>query len=101
MRHGLVQADLAQRVGVTQQTVSKWINGETVPRAKLLPLIEEATGAERGELSRLIFGDDPGPVPPGRPTSDLAALNKKLTRLQPHELAKVEAYVDGVFDSRS
>lgn len=100
VRHGLVQADLAERIGVSQQTVSKWITGETFPRPKLLPLIEEAAGTQPGELSQLIFGSTAGVARPPRAPSDLAALSKKLTRLHPEELARVEAYVDGLFDSR-
>ncbi len=33
---GLGQAELAQRVGVTQQTISRWENGEVVPPPKRL-----------------------------------------------------------------
>ena len=33
---GLGQADLAKRVGVTQQTISRWENGEVVPAPKRL-----------------------------------------------------------------
>jgi transcriptional regulator with XRE-family HTH domain len=33
---GLGQADLAKRVGVTQQTISRWENGEVVPPPKRL-----------------------------------------------------------------
>ncbi|MCU1453100.1 MAG: helix-turn-helix protein [Acidimicrobiales bacterium] len=102
VRHGLVQADLAKRVGVSQQTVSKWITGETLPRPKLVPLLEEAIGVEPGELGRFLYG---GPNGSARafvvPKSDLAALSRKLSRLEPAELARVEAYIDGLFDSRT
>ncbi|MCU1499450.1 MAG: helix-turn-helix protein [Acidimicrobiales bacterium] len=101
VRHGLVQADLAKRVGVSQQTVSKWITGETLPRPKLVPLLEEAIGVESGELGRFLFG---GPNGSSRslvvPKSDLSALSRKLSRLDPNELARVEAYIDGLFDAR-
>lgn len=33
---GLGQAELAERVGVTQQTISRWENGEVVPPPKRL-----------------------------------------------------------------
>lgn len=40
----LTQADAAQRLGVTQQTVSDWIAGGSVPRGQNLLRLREAFG---------------------------------------------------------
>ncbi len=39
---GLGQAQLAERVGVTQQTISRWENGEVVPPPKRLAKVAKA-----------------------------------------------------------
>lgn len=39
---GLGQAELASRVGVTQQTISRWENGEVVPPPKRLAKVAQA-----------------------------------------------------------
>jgi transcriptional regulator with XRE-family HTH domain len=39
---GLGQAQLAERVGVTQQTISRWENGEVVPPPKRLARVAKA-----------------------------------------------------------
>ena len=39
VKHGLSQDDLAQKVFVTRQAVSRWENGETVPNIETLKLL--------------------------------------------------------------
>lgn len=39
---GLGQAELAERVGVTQQTISRWENGEVIPPPKRLAKVARA-----------------------------------------------------------
>ena len=43
-RLGLTQGEFARRIGVSQQSVSKWEDGLSVPRGKRLDQIIRATG---------------------------------------------------------
>lgn len=103
IRHGLTQAELATSLGVSQQTVSKWIIGETAPRRRHVPVLEEMFGVERGEFATLFFaqlGALPPPEARKPPRTSVAALAKKLSRLSADELLRVESYIDGLFDNR-
>ncbi|WP_028509400.1 zinc ribbon domain-containing protein [Ruminococcus sp. NK3A76] len=57
-KHGLSQDELAQKVFVTRQAVSRWENGDTVPNTDTLRLLSEVFGvsinAILGEPSQLI-----------------------------------------------
>jgi len=103
-RVGLTQQQFATEIGVSQQTVSKWITGETTPRFRHLPHIEEVVGVPVGSLSPLLFAphDAPPPLPrhPRTPTS-VAALRRKMNGLTSAELAEVASFVDGIFKNRS
>lgn len=48
---GLAQAELAERVGVTQQTISRWENGEVAPPPKRLAAVAEVLNLK---LERLL-----------------------------------------------
>ena len=39
VKHGMSQDDLAEKVFVTRQAVSRWENGETVPNTETLKLL--------------------------------------------------------------
>ena len=41
MKHGLTQDDLAQKIFVTRQAVSRWENGETAPNTETLKLLSK------------------------------------------------------------
>ncbi len=41
---GWSQAELARRVGVTQQTVQQWVSGKATPKASSLDKLVEVTG---------------------------------------------------------
>ena len=63
----LTQQDLADRLRVTQQTVSRWEAGTHRPRANQLPSIAAALHLNVGDLRRLVGDDDaatPGVVLP-------------------------------------
>jgi transcriptional regulator with XRE-family HTH domain len=52
---GLLQRDLAARLGVTRQAVSMWLSGRGRPRAAVARLLEEVTGgAVRADKIRAI-----------------------------------------------
>ena len=50
IKHGLTQDDLASKLGVSFQTISKWENLVTMPDVALLPNISEAFGVTIDEL---------------------------------------------------
>ncbi|EOL5138197.1 helix-turn-helix domain-containing protein, partial [Escherichia coli] len=41
---GWSQAELARRIGVTQQTVQQWVSGKATPKASSLDKLVEVTG---------------------------------------------------------
>lgn len=82
---GMTQADLAIRLGVYQQTVSKWIKGETTPRPKRLRSIEQLLELDAGELLAVAFDEDHDPPPAAAPTARptrYAVLDRRLTVLE-------------------
>lgn len=46
----LTQEDLADQVGVEGMTVSRWERGESLPRRKFWPKLQEITGLEIAEI---------------------------------------------------
>ncbi len=52
----LSQADLARLVGVSQQTVSKWVKGEARPRPERLADLADAVDVPARELALLATG---------------------------------------------
>jgi len=101
---GLTQQQFATEVGVSQQTVSKWITGETTPRFRHLPRIEEVLGVAPGTLSPLLFAPRGAPEadhPADRSAALVAGLQRKVSELSADELARVETYVDRIFKHRS
>lgn len=50
---GWGQAEIADRLGVTQQTVSRWENGDSLPRPRRLLEIAELLGLDSSTLHRL------------------------------------------------
>lgn len=95
---GLSQKAVAARVGVSQQTVSKWLTGETQPRVKLLPALADALSIDPTELSAaLVAINEPAP---GDAASELrlAALDRQIRDLTPAQMDQLEAYVRGLRD---
>ena len=56
IKHGLTQDDLASKLGVSFQTISKWENLVTMPDVALLPEISSAFGVTIDELFDLSVG---------------------------------------------
>jgi transcriptional regulator with XRE-family HTH domain len=95
---GLSQADVATHVGVRQQTVSKWLTGETQPRVKLLPALADTLGLEPTDLSTALVppvGDRPADE-----TSELriTAFSRRIRELSPDQMDLLEAYLRGLHD---
>ena len=65
---GLDQLELGRRVGVGQQTVSRWETGASLPKADRLPVLAEVLGLDGEQVHRWA-----GYLPPERssPAADL------------------------------
>lgn len=83
---GITQAELATRLGVYQQTVSKWIKGETSPRPRRLRIIEQLLELGEGELLAVAFKEDHDPPPAALGTASrpptLAMVERRLNALE-------------------
>lgn len=95
---GLSQADVATRVGVRQQTVSKWLTGETQPRVKLLPALADTLGLEPTHLSTALV--PPRVEPDLEEVSEVrvAAFARRMRDLSPEQMDRLEAYLRGLQD---
>ena len=91
-RRSLSQADLARKIGVTQQSVSKWEAGTASPRGEQLAQLNEALDIAPGEWEDLLGGlDDLEPLQ--------AARMKAMVRLFIDE--KPKAALEGGIDFNS
>lgn len=54
VRNNLTQLELAERLGVRQQTVSRWESGTAIPPPPRVTALEDELGLERGTLHRLV-----------------------------------------------
>lgn len=97
---GISQVELAQRVGVSQQTVSKWLTAETQPRPKLLTTLARALDVDATELSATLVADEAPPSPDQLMAMRVSALDRRIRDLEPAQMARLEAYVRGLLDSR-
>lgn len=50
-KHDLTQEELAERLGVSYQSVSRWENGATYPDIELMPAISKLLGITVDELN--------------------------------------------------
>jgi transcriptional regulator with XRE-family HTH domain len=55
--NGLTQPALAEQLGVTKATISRWESGTRSPRKATLPLIVEKTGISPGALLGIDQGE--------------------------------------------
>ena len=95
---GLDQAELGSRVGVGQQTVSRWETGLAVPRPSRLTGLAEVLGLESEYLHRLA-----GYLPADRssPAADLVhAVYERAAELSDEELLLLLDRVWQVYRSR-
>lgn len=63
---GLTQAELADRAGLNQDTLSNWERGHRVPNVASLPILVDALGASLDDLLR-VPATDTEKRPRGRP----------------------------------
>ena len=66
---GLSQEELAEKLGISRQSVSKWERNESLPEADKLPLLARIFSVS---VDQLLTGEEPpsqgGPVPPPPPS---------------------------------
>ncbi len=95
---GLDQLELGRRVGVGQQTVSRWETGAAVPKANRLPLLADVLGLDSEYLHRMA-----GYLPADRssPAADLVhGLYERAAELTDDELLLLLDRVWQVYRSR-
>lgn len=95
---GLSQADVAGRVGVRQQTVSKWLTGETQPRVKLLPALADTLALESTDLSMALVPPTVEASPEELSELRVTALARRMRDLTPEQMDRLEAYMRGLQD---
>ena len=61
---GLNQTDIANRLGVSKQAVSKWFNGQATPDKGLLPGLANTLKIDMTELTSRLFGEAGSAVVP-------------------------------------
>ncbi|HVL52488.1 MAG TPA: helix-turn-helix transcriptional regulator [Actinomycetota bacterium] len=81
---GLGQGALAERVGVTQQTISRWENGEVVPPPKRLAKLAAALGLDTRKL--LAYAGYLGAEPETSQWEGLTAFYERMPELSNQEL---------------
>ncbi|HYN99315.1 MAG TPA: helix-turn-helix transcriptional regulator [Actinomycetota bacterium] len=81
---GLGQTQLAERIGVTQQTISRWESGEIVPPPKRLAKLAEALNLDASRM--LSYAGYLGPEADGKQWDLLTVFYEHLTQLPDDEL---------------
>lgn len=84
-RSGVGVSQLATAVGVSRAAVSAWRAGTSAPDLQRIGDIEQAVGAEHGELFAALGGDAPQEAPAGSAAasgdvSELAAMMADIQR---------------------
>lgn len=83
---GLEQVELARRLGVTQQTVSKWETGVTVPRAARLAALASLLDLDPALLHRVTATGGGSPLRQGASAREL---HHSLELLSERELLRL------------
>lgn len=94
---GLTQDDLADALGITQQTISEWERGRAAPHFKRSATVDKALRLPEGTLARALqqeAGLDRPPTPDGDEAPQIAALSGKLSRLNDRDRKYVEDLVE-------
>ena len=75
---GLSQEELAGKLHVVRQTVSKWEKGLSVPDADMLIALAQALDSSPAELLGAVGEEDTGPAQAHELAGQLAELNARL-----------------------
>lgn len=96
-KKGWSQAELGRRIGVAQQSVNKWMAGETRPSPRRLGQIEEALDLDPGSLIVMVGYAAPNQtITRYTPAAKSADLPDKISRLAPEDRQMIERLVDRV-----
>lgn len=77
------QAELAEALDVTQQTVSGWENGDSLPRTSRVVKIADALGVDPTNVARSLIDDGPGPAVSDASTAErLASMESRLDAVE-------------------
>ncbi len=82
---GMTQRELAERLNVTDKSVSRWERDETVPDLTLIPVIAEIFGVTADELLR---GERSAPALEGSEAKNSPRGEKQLERIINHSVLK-------------
>lgn len=96
---GLTQEELANRLGLTNQAVSKWENGQSCPDIELLPALADLFGVTLDQLfDRAALSASAGQELPWQDDDTLHAVvfvGHRLCDSKPMECGKVELHFSG------
>jgi transcriptional regulator with XRE-family HTH domain len=91
---GLTQTDLAELVGVPQQTIAFWEQSSRPPRSEALPRLAKALGVR---VEALIQPDAPRPAR-GGPVGKVRKLFEEVSKLPRSQQEKVVEFVSAFVD---
>jgi len=87
---GLSQGDLAQRVGVPQQTIAFWEQSDKPPRSDVVPKLAEALGVS---IQILFSENDVAVKKKGGPDGKLRKIFEDASRLPRRQQEKIAEFV--------
>ena len=94
---GLTQVELAERLNVSQSTITSWENGNRRPDLDLLPVIAQIFGVSVDEL---LGREEEKKEPPKGEALD-SALVDLLVNLTPDQVQRVKDFLAGMKASSS
>ena len=90
-KQNLTQEQLAEKIGVSNKTVSKWETGKTMPDYSVVELLCQVLNISVGEL---IAGKEPD-ANKSSYEEDMALLSYKIEQLENHKKSQIEASKNG------
>src|SRR4051794_28712824 len=96
---GLTQVALAEKLKVTQQTVSDWETGAIVPRLERLHQIADALGIDRDEVTRAVLAVDE--IVMTRPAPALLEALAGVEKLTPERRAQLVGYLERLLEEQA
>ncbi len=85
----LTQEQLAEKIGVSNKTVSKWETGKTMPEYSV---VEPLCAVLNISVSELIAGKEKAPIENNSSQEDIALLSYKVEQLEKSKMSRVETH---------